>query len=205
MIQKTKQLANSIRFNLKVHNLPDRRYLREVMLPHLATANLSNVMLAGVRRYNARYPSLFNFDTTAVWTLDFDPKAAKWGNGPLHRTCDIREIDRVFRGIRFDVIHINGLLGFGVDSREDIKQMIESVHRALMPGGHMMLGWDSDATSDPLENKDILARFHHTEFGRLPGRHSVIGMEGHDHVFDWFQSQVQSTVDAKPVGLAFDA
>tara|TARA_R110002073_G_scaffold245940_2_gene408705 strand:- start:4302 stop:4502 length:201 start_codon:yes stop_codon:yes gene_type:complete len=51
----------------------------------------------------------------------------------------------------------------------------------------MMLGWDADATTDPLENNDILSRFQHAEFGSLPARHSVVGMEGHDHVFDWFQ------------------
>lgn len=186
LLKKSKQIADSIAFNLQVQNFSDRKYLRETMLPAMADAKPSNVMLAGVRR-NVRYPSLFDSNHTAVWTLDFDPKAAKWGNGLLHWTCDIREIDRVFQGISFDVVHINGLLGFGVNSPEDIDLMIQSVQRALVPGGYMMLGWDADATADPLENNDILARFQHTGFGSLPARHSVVGMEGHDHVFDWFQ------------------
>ena len=155
------------------------------MLPAMAETKPSNVMLAGTRRYNTGYPKLFNQQTTAVWTLDFDPRAARFGNGHLHRTCDIREMDRVFSGIRFDVVHINGLLGFGID--DDIKRMIEAVHRSLVAGGYMMLGWDADATVDPSENKTILARFEHKAFASLPARHRVVGMKGYDHVFDWFR------------------
>ncbi|MEO9591073.1 class I SAM-dependent methyltransferase [Rhodopirellula bahusiensis] len=188
IVAKTKRFADSVAFNLRVHGFADRKYLREVMLPATAEAEPSNVMLAGTRRYNTGYPKLFDQQTTAVWTLDFDPRAARFGNGHLHRTCDIREIDRVFSGIRFDVVHINGLLGFGINTDGDIKLMIEAVYRSLVPGGHMMLGWDADASPDPLENETILARFEHKEFGILPARHRVLGMEGHDHVFDWFRA-----------------
>ena len=186
IVAKTKRFANSVLFNLRVHGFADRKYLREVMLPAMAETKPSNVMLAGTRRYNTGYPKLFNQQTTAVWTLDFDPRAARFGNGHLHRTCDIREMDRVFSGIRFDVVHINGLLGFGIDTDDDIKCMIEAVHRSLVHGGYMMLGWDADASPDPSENETILARFEHREFGHLPARHRVVGMEGYDHVFDWF-------------------
>ncbi len=187
MIAKARQIADSIRFNLIVHRLADRRYLREVMLPVMATTKPSNVMLAGVRRYNTRYPSYFDTKATAVWTLDFEPKAARFGNGSFHRTCDIKEIDKVFRGIRFDIVHINGLLGFGVNSHDDIHQMIEAVYRSLVPGGHMMLGWDADATPDPLDHPAVAEHFRHTGLVELPARHRVTGLEGHDHVFDWFR------------------
>lgn len=187
IVAETKRLAESVAFNLRVHGFEDRKYLREVMLPAMAEAKPSNVMLAGTRRYNVGYPKLLDQQSTAVWTLDFDPRAARFGNGYLHRTCDIREIDRVFSGIRFDVVHINGLLGFGINTDDDIKLMIEAVHRTLVPGGYMMLGWDADATEDPLSNPDVLASFHHAGLAPLPARYSVVGCSGHDHVFDWFR------------------
>jgi hypothetical protein len=158
------------------------------MLPAMAATEPSNVMLAGVRRYNTRYPSYFDMQSTAVWTLDFERKAARFGNGPLHRTCDIREIDKVFRGIQFDMVHINGLLGFGVNSPDEIRQMIEAVHRSLVSGGRMMLGWDADATPDPLDHPAVAEHFRHAGFGELPARHRVTGLEGFDHVFDWFKA-----------------
>ena len=74
---------------------------------------------------------------TAVWTIDFDPAAARFGNGQLHRTGDMCEVDQVFRGVRFDMIHVNGLLGFGVDTPESIRAMITACHRSLQPSGYL--------------------------------------------------------------------
>lgn len=184
LISRTLQ---SILFNLKVHRLPDRQYLTQTMLPRMADAGPRHVLLAGTRRYTSRYPKRFDSTKTSVWTLDFDPSAARWGNGKLHRTCDICSLDGVFGSFKFDVIHINGLLGFGVDEPPMIKQMVESVHRNLIAGGHMMLGWDADRTADPTTNSEITSLFEHHGYQALPSRHSVGGIEGHAHVFDWFR------------------
>lgn len=187
MITKTKSVVSAIRFNWQVQSLPERVYLRQVMLPAMARMTPANVLLAGTRRYTRRYPELFDREVTAVWTIDFDPAAARFGNGQLHRTGDMCKVDQVFRGVRFDMIHINGLLGFGVDSPDSILAMIKACHRVLQPSGYPMLGWDSDRTSDPTHNKDITSRFEHTGFLDAPARHTVTGIEGHDHVFDWFR------------------
>ena len=188
MISGIIELLRSIRFNLVVNTFEDRWYLREVMLPQMAASNPSNILLAGVRRYTRGYPKLFDPDTTKVWTIDLDPEAARWGNGSLHKTGDIREVDKYFHKTRFDAIHINGLLGFGVDSPEDIDRMVGSVHHFLVPGGCLMLGWDVDRTNDPLHNENLLSLFRHKGQWQLPARHSVLGMSGHRHLFDWFES-----------------
>ena len=187
MITKTKSVVSAIRFNWQVQSLPDRVYLREVMLPAMARMKPANVLLAGTRRYTRRYPELFDREVTAVWTIDFDPAAARFGNGQLHRTGDMCEVDQVFRGVRFDMIHVNGLLGFGVDTPESIRAMITACHRSLQPSGYLMLGWDADRTPDPTTNEDITSRFEHTGFPDAPSRHTVTGIDGHDHVFDWFR------------------
>ena len=56
MITKTKSVVSAIRFNWQVQSLPDRVYLREVMLPAMARMKPANVLLAGTRRYTRRYP-----------------------------------------------------------------------------------------------------------------------------------------------------
>ena len=187
ILSKTKRIADAVIFNLRVHGLADRRYLTDTMLPQMALKRPSNVMLAGTRRYNARYPKYFEPQTTSVWTLDLDPQAARWGNGKFHRTCDIRELASVFCDVKFDVVHINGLLGFGVDEKPVIKQMVDAVHSVLISGGYMMLGWDADVTEDPVKNPDITAKFQHEPYASLPARDSVVRVSGHAHVFHWFR------------------
>lgn len=186
MITKTKSIVSAIKFNWQVQSLPDRVYLRREMLPAMARMKPANVLLAGTRRYTRRYHEVFDREMTAVWTIDFDPAAARFGNGQLHRTGDMCQVDQVFRGVRFDMIHVNGLLGFGVDTPEAARDMVAACHRSLQSSGYLMLGWDADVTTDPLENNDILTRFRHAGLGSLPARHSVVGIEGHDHTFDWF-------------------
>lgn len=187
MVSKLRSINAAIQFNLKVQSLPDRRYLREQMLPAIADQQPSHVLLAGTRRYTQGYPKFFDSRVTAAWTIDFDESAARFGNGPLHRTGDMRHVDEVFRGIRFDVIHVNGILGFGVDSPDDIQSMLLACHKSLQPNGYVMLGWDADRTADPLNNETVSAHFRHCAFAELPARHRVVGIEGHDHIFDWFK------------------
>ena len=186
---KTKSAVSAIKFNWQVQSLPDRVYLKQVMLPAMARMKPANVLRAGTRRYTRRYPEVFDREMTAVWTIDFDPAAARFGNGQLHRTGDMCQVDQVFRGVRFDMIHVNGMLGFGVDTPKNIREMIAACHRALQPSGYLMLGWDADRTPDPTNNEDINSRFEHTGFIDAPTRHKVTGIDGHDHVFDWFRAR----------------
>jgi len=184
---KAKFVVSALKFNWQVQSLPDRIYLRQVMLPAMARMKPVNVLLAGTRRYTRRYHQVFDREMTAVWTIDFDPTAARFGNGQLHRTGDMCRVDQVFRGVRFDMIHINGLLGFGVDTPEAIREMVAACHRSLQPSGHLMLGWDADRTSDPTMNEDITSRFEHAGLIDAPARHQVTGIDGHAHIFDWFR------------------
>lgn len=186
---KANQIARAIWFNLRVNQFPDRQYLWRTMLPEIASTEPANVLLAGTKRYTARYPRAFNANKTNVWTIDFDARSARWGNEPFHRVCDICELLAEFPDTRFDVIHINGLLGFGVDTPQQIQKMIQSCCDVLTPAGYIMLGWDEDVTSDPLENESVVKQLRHSPFNALPARHGVTGCEGHAHVFDWFRKR----------------
>ncbi|TWU46063.1 hypothetical protein Poly51_54580 [Rubripirellula tenax] len=187
ILERVRAVAGSIKFNLQVQSLPDRRYLRKTMLPAMAKACPANVLLAGTRRYTRRYPAAFDPHVTKVWTIDFDPGAERFGNGSLHHTGDMCEVDQVFQGVLFDVIHVNGLLGFGVNEPAEVCRMVEACHRALKPNGSLMLGWDVDCSPDPLDNPDVIRLFSHQQIGDLPARHRESRVNGFDHVFDWFE------------------
>ena len=51
----------------------------------------------------------------------------------LHRTGDTCKVNKVFRGVCFDMIHINGLLGFGIDSPKSNLDMIKGCQRTVQP------------------------------------------------------------------------
>ena len=184
---KPVQLYEAIRFRLRVRNLPDRKYVRDEMLPVIAATNPKNVLLVGTRRYTLDYPKRLNAPGCSVWTIDLDPDAAKFGNGAFHRVGDVCNAGTEFPGVEFDVVLANGLLGFGIDSDDDIRRFIEAMTGVLAADGYLMLGWDADRTADPTRNADITAGFSHIGFASLPARQSFVGYAGFDHVFDWFQ------------------
>ncbi|MCC9656908.1 class I SAM-dependent methyltransferase [Rhodopirellula halodulae] len=187
MLERVQSIISAIQFNLKVQSLPDRVYLREVMLPAMAAADAADVLLVGTRRYTRRYPNQFHLSRTQVWTMDVEPSVARFGNGQWHRTGDICRVNQVFENQRFDLIHLNGVLGFGVNDSEQIQGMVDACHEALRPNGYVMIGWDADRTEDPTHDPGIASRFEHADYMGLPARHRVTGMDGHDHVFDWFR------------------
>lgn len=188
MLDQVRRIAEAIRFRWKVRSLPDRRYMKEVMLPAIRGAKCDNILLVGTRRYTVDYPKRLQNDGTTVWTIDYDREAERWGNGSFHRTTDVREVDQVLAAGCFDVVLANGILGFGIDQPADVKAMTDAVARLLKPGGFLMLGWDADRAPDPTLNHDIRAKFQHAGLGTLPARHAVTGYAGFDHVFDWFQT-----------------
>ena len=182
-----RQLFEAVRFRLRVNSLPDRKYIRDEMLPAITRTNPDNVLLVGTRRYTANYPKYLRTPTGRVWTVDIDPQAAKFGNGEFHRVGDVCEIAMLIPGVNFDVILANGLLGFGIDSEREIKRFTQAIASVLGSQGYLMLGWDAHRTADPKSNADIVRLFRHTEFVDLPARQNFVGCAGFDHVFDWFQ------------------
>ncbi|WP_146514130.1 methyltransferase domain-containing protein [Rubripirellula amarantea] len=183
---------------MQVHNLPDRKYVREEILPAVKGEAFANVLLVGTRRYTVSYPAQLASPGTLVWTVDLDPSAAKFGNGKHHQVGDVCEVAELFPDLRFDAVMANGLLGFGIDSLDDIRRFADAMYESLQPGGFLMLGWDADRTADPTSNSDIAARFDHAPMAALPKRKSFVGCAGFDHVFDWFRRKPEWEAEQPP-------
>src|SRR5687768_11038380 len=93
----------------------DRRYLREVIFPSVASAGRSRVLFVGVRGYTKSYGSIFERVGVEFWTCDIDPAASPYGAPNRHATADARRLDSAFSLQFFDVVMLNGLFGWGVD------------------------------------------------------------------------------------------
>lgn len=156
----------------------DRRYLLETILPALRAAGPRRVLFVGCRPYTRPYQAFF--DMSEYWTLDIEPKVARWGSA-LHRTGDVRFCDAVFEPGYFDLVLLNGVLGWGVDTDADIDRTLRAVRGVMRNGGLLLVGWNQGRCADPLERPTTRKLFRHEAALGLPARRSFAGTT---HVFD---------------------
>ncbi|MBW8881973.1 MAG: class I SAM-dependent methyltransferase [Asticcacaulis sp.] len=161
-----------------IHDLPDRRLLREAFLPALAKGG-GRVLFVGVRRYTASYYAILEKHDGEVWTTDIVDKVARFGRRGRHRTGDVCDADQLFAGMIFDTIVCNGVLGYGVDAEAQQRKTLEALSRILKPGGRLLLGWNTDKIGDPLS----LAApwFTAAPLADLPARTTFDGVT---HIYD---------------------
>lgn len=162
----------------------DRRYMTRNILPTIAAAGFRKVLFVGTRGYTAAYGKMFDGTGTEFWTSDIDPDAARYGAPGRHVTCDVGEIDRHFPAGTFDLVILNGILGWGVDSRVAMRGVFRALNRTLAPGGLLLVGWNADRLADPATLPFVEALFQPTGFGHLPGRKAFSDVT---HVYRWFR------------------
>jgi hypothetical protein len=163
----------------------DRRYLIETILPAFRAARPRRVLFVGCRPYTRPYEAFF--EDAEYWTLDVEPKVARWGSR-LHRTGDVSMADAIFERGQFDMILLNGVLGWGVDSDEDISRTLGALWRVMQPGGLLLVGWNRGRCADPLEIPPARQLFRHGPALGLPARK---GFADSTHVFDLLTARAQ--------------
>lgn len=118
---------------------PDRRLLEEVILPGLAAEpGNQRILSVGVAWYTQGYARAFEGRTFA--TLDLDPSRAAFG-GTKHVVGDLRDLERHFEDEEaFDVILMNGVIGYGLDIRDDVDRALRACAARMRTGGTLVLG-----------------------------------------------------------------
>jgi SAM-dependent methyltransferase len=163
----------------------DRRYLREVILPSVASAGKSRVLFVGVRGYTKSYGSILERVGVEFWTCDIDPAASSYGAPNRHVTDDARRLDSAFPPLSFDMVMLNGLFGWGVDLPDDMDRVLEAAAAVLCPGGLLMIGWNGDRSPDP-DTLPAIALFRPTAFSGLPHRQAFADVT---HRYAWYQKR----------------
>lgn len=163
---------------------PDRVYLENTILKYLANKSDYKILFIGSRSYTQHYGLLFNDDSSEYWTTDIDPDCVKWGEPGRHVVCDVTEIDRHFDAQTFDVVVMNGLFSFGVDTPDDKEATGVAVHRILKRGGTLIVGWGPNPPNqDPNEVQSIRTLF--TPGTSLQLEDEIV-IKGPNHVFSCY-------------------
>ena len=96
---------------------PDRTLLERHILPAYARReDVRRVLFVGCARYTAHYGRLF--DHAEYWTMDAVPRNRRWG-APRHIRDRLERLDRHVTPGYFDLIVCNGVLGWGLNRRDD--------------------------------------------------------------------------------------
>lgn len=126
----------------------DRRLLERVMLPYFAAeAAFTKVLFVGCDWYTRHYEGLFA--GREYWTLEKEPRRRKYG-AARHVTDALANLGAHFQDGAFDLIVVNGVLGWGLDDREEAELSLGACVRALREGGVLVLGWNDVAEKRPL-------------------------------------------------------
>ena len=178
---RLRRLLRELRESQYVSRSPDRVILVDRILPDLSRPG-TTVLWVGCRRYTRRYPAMIERRAAVCWTLEIDTAARHWGHPERHTVGDLQKVGTLYPSGYFDVALINGVFGWGLDTLEGQNEAVEGLARVLKPAGILMLGWNTDRSSDPTKLLAIERFFVPSQRSGVERRIVVPGVT---HVYDF--------------------
>lgn len=166
---------------------PDRVVLEDVVVPGiLATGEVHDVLDIGVAWYTRNYPRLFR--GADYWSVDVDPREARHRRGQ-HHTLSATRLTDAFAQDAFDLVLCNGVIGWGLNRREQVEQGLDACAAVLRPGGWFVVGWN-DVPGHRVEGLEemLAARFDRAELPAL-GADRYITDTHYKHRYDIFRAR----------------
>ena len=164
----------------------DRSILEEVILPDLANSTThQKILFVGCSAYTQWYKEFFSMKE--YWTIDPKNVKRKYGS-ERHIVDSITNVGKYIARDYFDVIIMNGVIGFGLNRVSDIEDAIEACHDVLVRQGILLLGWNDTArrTRIDLRASRALGRFREYYFEPLQTCH--FRAEGaYRHTFSFYR------------------
>ncbi|MBI3327283.1 MAG: hypothetical protein HYZ81_11355, partial [Nitrospinae bacterium] len=118
----------------------DRRVLQEIILPYFEKdMRFQKILFVGCAAYTRWYEKFFA--TKEYWTIDYKKIKRKYGS-QNHITDNITHLEKYFHQNYFDVIMMNGVIGYGLNHIVDIEAAIVACFLTLDRGGIFVLGWN---------------------------------------------------------------
>jgi hypothetical protein len=160
-----KYFSQAEKFDRKEH----RRWMRDVMMPSLCRHAHRAVVFVGCAPYTWHYERIFEGSNLDYITIDPMPASRVWGS--THHIVDrVQRIDRYVDAGTIDAVVMVGVFGFGVNTPQDLKETLTSIHSVLEERGVLVLGWNTDATPDPAEHPILDELFESSGYHELPPR-----------------------------------
>jgi hypothetical protein len=151
----------------RIGRLPSRIFLQTVVIPALAKAGRTRMLFVGTRSYNRPSYERCKQDGIAVWSIDMDPGASIHGAPDGHFVGNICDIERLAAGRTFDVIMLNGILGWGLNTAPEALTAVKAMKNVASPGGLLFVGWNPGRT-DGAEMEIMRAHLARTSVGAIP-------------------------------------
>lgn len=169
---------------------PDRRVLQKQILPRLVEPGRSRrVLFVGVRFYTRNYHRLLG-DAEFV-TMDCDPRMARHGTAS-HVVDRLENLEHHFAASPFDAIVVNGVIGWGLDSRDGVEAALTACARCLNAGGLLVLGLNERRAATPdLAGLPAWRLFEPVEFPGLGTSRLVVPtpFDEREHTFSFFRKR----------------
>jgi len=149
----------------------DRRVLEDIILPYFAKdIRFQKILFVGCAAYTRWYEKFFAMKE--YWTIDYKKIKRKYGS-PNHITDNITHVEKYFQPDYFDVIIMNGVIGYGLNHSIDIEAAIDACFMTLDRGGIFVLGWNDHKRRKPVEigNIQALKKFTESYFDPLQTCH----------------------------------
>ena len=177
------------RLRAHIRRRPSRVFLESTILPWIAERH-ARVLFVGTAPYAHQIARLFRRGGEHYTTIEREASGAMWG-ARNHIVAPIEEIRRHRPDGHFDCIVFNGVFGFGIDDIEAQRAVIRVLHDALVPGGLLLVGWNTNLVLD----LGALGLFdpYFTGAEGLPWPCRIAFPLPETHVYDFFRSRLPGT------------
>jgi SAM-dependent methyltransferase len=147
MFEKIKTRCLHYAWVLGFYLPPDRKVLEEIILPYYARKfDRGRVLFVGVRTYVFHYKRIFkNCEYT---TMDKRPSSGLIGV-ENHVVDRIENLGNHFPSDHFDLIVMNGVIGWGLNDEHLIDKGLEACFERLKPGGELLVGVNEELATTP--------------------------------------------------------
>ncbi len=165
----------------------DRRVLEEEILPFFAKRDACRrILFVGCDWYTTGYEK--DFAGREFWTIEIDPDRAKYG-AERHVTGSVVNLGEHFPEGHFDLLVLNGVLGWGLNDVAEAERALAACARSLAPSGVLLIGWNDVPEKKLIEPRgsEALRSLERWPFPPLgTDRHVVPGRAG--HTYDFFRA-----------------
>jgi hypothetical protein len=152
----------------RIGRLPARIYLRATVIPALAASGRRRMLFVGTRSYNRAAYDQCAAEGISVWSIDLDPAAAAFGAPNGHFVGNVCDIETLARHQAFDVIMMNGVLGWGLNDASEAIRAVQAMKKVAAPGALLLVGWNPGLT-DGAEVEAVRAFLKRTSLGAIQG------------------------------------
>ena len=171
LVQRLSGLIDTFSLEPEHITSPDRLILEKCILPYFARdLAVHKVLFVGCSAYTQKYKEFFR--AQEYWTIDAKRVKRKYGS-ERHIIDSIANIAKHVVKDYFDVVIMNGVIGFGLNRMSDIEQAIDACYEVLASGGILLVGWNDTARRTPADIRAVqaLGKFCEHRFDPLQACH----------------------------------